>query len=270
MSANLLLHAIRMITDNITEALKASVGPMAILLALLLIVAVLMGLPLGAIGEIGTMGPMMEGDGAMGQPSPEQMMMAGKLGLFSIIGLALYLLVFCWIAVTWHRFILLGEYPSWLTSPAGLPIGPYLWTSLKLVLLMIVIFIPVSVVIGFVISPLMMASPWLAGAVLFLLLGGLFGFLWMRLALGLPAAAIGEHLGIRESWKRTSSFSGPIFGVALLLILMNLVLGLPSLLVGANLLGALLEIIVQWFTIMVGVGILTTLYGHIVEGRPLT
>eukprot|EP01013_Petalomonas_cantuscygni_P003432 TRINITY_DN13609_c0_g1_i1.p1 TRINITY_DN13609_c0_g1~~TRINITY_DN13609_c0_g1_i1.p1 ORF type:complete len:277 (+),score=77.55 TRINITY_DN13609_c0_g1_i1:22-831(+) len=268
MSLNLLLHAIRMIANNIGEALKASVGPMAILIVALLLVAAVLGLPLGAIGEIGSMG-MMDADGTMQQPTPEEMMMAGKLGLFTLIGLVLYLFVFCWIAVTWHRYILLGEDPSWITSPSGLPIGSYLWTSVKLVLLLIVVFVPVSIVLGLIIGPLMMASPWIAGGLMFLLMGGLFSFLWLRTALGLPAAAIGEKLGIRESWSKTGSFSGQILGVALLLIAMNLILGLPSLLVGANLVGALLDLIVQWFTIMVGVGILTTLYGHIVEGRPL-
>jgi hypothetical protein len=34
-------------------------------------------------------------------------------------------------------------------------------------------------------------------------------------------------------------------------------------------LGVLVDIFVQWLTLMVGVSILTTLYGHVIEGRPL-
>ena len=32
----------------------------------------------------------------------------------------------------------------------------------------------------------------------------------------------------------------------------------------------ILQFVVQWTSMMVGISILTTIYGHVVEGRPLT
>ncbi len=258
MSANLLLHAIRMIVNNLGDALKASIGPFALLAVALFLLAGAFDVPLSAVGDLGAQGAGMD---------PQ---VAASVGLFSLVAAVLYLVVFAWVAVTWHRFILLAEYPPIFPSPAGKPIGTYLLKSVQLALLMIVVLIPAGFAAGLLLAPIAMGSPVIGGVAIAVALGGIAGFMWLRLGLALPATAIGESFGIRDSWARTQPMSGTIFGVAVLLILMNLVIGIPAALAGPNIVGVLLDLAATWFTLMVGVGILTTLYGHIVEGRSIS
>lgn len=265
MSANLLMHAVRMVLNNLSDALKASVGPFLVGILILMLVAGAMGLPLSSINQIGQTNSTVDPT----TMTPEEAAAMVSLGLFSLVAMVVYIVVASWVAVTWHRFILLAEYPSTVPSMAGKPIGAYIGRSIVLGLLLVVIAIPVFLVFGLLAGPLMAASPLLFGGLIGVLLGGILGFFWLRLGLTLPATAIGEKLGIKDSWSQTGPMSSVIFGVALLLMLLNFVIGLPGQLAGQNLVGALLGIAASWFTLMVGVGILTTLYGHIVEGREL-
>jgi hypothetical protein len=182
---------------------------------------------------------------------------------------AVLIVVFSWVAVTWHRFILLEEYPGPVPSLTGKPIGSYIWASIKLAIILILAAIPILLIVGLPMASLVAISPLAGSLVGTLLVGGVLGYLWLRIALILPAAAIGETLTIGESWSATARVSGAIFGVAILVMVVNLIVNLPSLLIGGGVASLVLSLIGQWFTAMLGVSILTTLYGHLVEGRDL-
>jgi len=83
--------------------------------------------------------------------------------------------------------------------------------------------------------------------------------------------ALNAQLGIIDSWNQTKPFSGTIVLTALGLTAVHslyFIAGLPPVNQSAMLsIVFLLSLI--WFMLMFGVSILTTLYGYIIEKRPL-
>jgi hypothetical protein len=176
--------------------------------------------------------------------------------------------------VSWHRFILLEEYSGLLPSLAGRPIGAYVWRSILLGLVMVLLAIPLSIVAGLVIAPFMslgVNGVLIGGVLVGIILGTILGWLWLRLAVVLPATAVGKSMKMGESWSATAKLSGKIFGVILILTLLNGAATAVISLIGVqlSLVAQALNIIVTWVQLMIGVSVLTTLYGHLVEGRDL-
>jgi DMSO reductase anchor subunit len=95
------------------------------------------------------------------------------------------------------------------------------------------------------------------------------GWVAMRLSLVLPARAVDRPLSFGDSWAATDPASGAIAMVVLALATLNVVLSLALGQLGFSLATALLSIVVQWFTAMLGLSVLTTLYGALVQRRPL-
>lgn len=100
----------------------------------------------------------------------------------------------------------------------------------------------------------------------------LYAFVWFRVAISLPSVAVGEHMGSMDAWEITSEHSRDILMMSVVIIVLNSVMsmGVATLFGGLPLVAFILRIIVQWTTMMVGISVLTTLYGHIVEGRSLS
>jgi len=115
----------------------------------------------------------------------------------------------------------------------------------------------------------------LGGVIMFILTGFVTVFVVLvigyRLALILPASSVDKRLGLGEAWAATSGATGDIVVLALISAVAAVVIGLPSLVFTGPLLplGILWDAAVTWLSLMVGISILTTLYGHYVEGRPL-
>lgn len=256
MSVQIMRHTIMMVLGNLTDALKASILPFLIAIAITVAVFAIVGLNMDVIVS----GPMT------GNTMPEQS--AGAL-LGILLLIPVYLFVFAWVAVTWHRFVLLEEYPGILPQIGDRPIWPYVGKSLMLAIIFILIAIPLGIVVGIVASPFMALSPFLAGSVVAIVMGLIVSYLWLRWALILPSTALGTNMTMSESWQASSRVSRTILGVSFLLILMNFVLSQIAVLIGANIVGLIISLIVNWFTLMVGISILTTLYGHLVENREL-
>ena len=105
MAWNIIQHAFFIVFGNLKEALKASILPFIILVGIVMAFSALSGLPI--VGE---------------QLNVEAVDNLGSIGLFVILGLVSVMFVFGWVAVTWHRFILLEEYPTIIPSVSGRPI----------------------------------------------------------------------------------------------------------------------------------------------------
>ncbi len=180
-------------------------------------------------------------------------------------------------AIGWHRFVLREELPqSFVGVDQSWPISSYVWTLLKLglvlVLLLMALSIPFSAMLG-------------AGGsgtfVLFALLAGSLGtWLILRLGLVLPASAVGEQLTLRESFALTRPVAGPLVVTTFIMVLLQSipnVLSAPALLfddtsaLRSVFVLALLpvNIVIGWINAMVAIGVLTVLYGHLYENRPL-
>jgi hypothetical protein len=194
--------------------------------------------------------------------------------------------VICWLwaAVAWHRFVLLEEYPTGLFPTwRGSNIGNYFGNSILIFLIMIGVGFAVGIVIGILLA--VVQSPALA---IFLGIGLVFGLSWVatRVGLILPAAAVGEKLGVGESWRATKPVAGqiilPIFVLALASAILNQGLiaafGTTTVIetafgaqpqVTLNAVGTALSLVVTWLQMLLNLALMTTLYGNLIEGRQL-
>lgn len=248
-------HGMDMLLRNIGPALRISVGPF--------LIGVVVTALLGALGLGAAFGPAADfaEPGALG---------AGwGFGLF-LGGLAtavLWLFLFAWVAVAWHRYVLKEEAPGLLPPLRSDLVWPYLGRSILIALILIGVAIPLSLVVGLIAGG--SQSLVLAG-MLGLAMALALGWVGTRLSLVLPARAVESPMTFGESWSATAPASGAILLVVLVLALINVVLGgLFSLALGDNVLSSLLSLVVQWFTTMLGLSVLTTLYGTLVERRAL-
>lgn len=243
-------HSLLMLWRNLSDALKVSVGPVVL-------AVILAGVTLSTSGAT----PQMLVFGVTTGNLP------GSVALALMLVLLIMVLTLASIAVSWHRFILLEEYPGLLPTIGQRPIWTYAGWSMVLGLAMMVALVPALVVAGILGN--IAGQGAIISALLGIALGIYFTFLWLRTALILPAISVGRPIRITEAWTVTGRLSGPIFQAAGILVTINVI--------GSSLLGAIsggvvgiaVELLFSWITLMVGTSILTTLYGVLVEKRDL-
>jgi len=191
-------------------------------------------------------------------------------GPFFLFVLVLLVIEF-WVFVAWHRFVLLEEYPKgWIPAFRTDRILAYFGKALILGLIafgMATILVLGGAAIG--------AIGGQAGAVILVplfVVGWIFIIVSIyRLTPILPAAAIGKPLKISEAWEATQGTGGALVLVlviaAVVQFLMQIVASL-SMAVFAPL-GFVFLLLTMLVMTLVNVSILTTLYGHYIEGRAL-
>lgn len=238
-------HSLRQVFGNMGAAVRVSLVPFV---GLIVVAMVLGG------------GMMLSMQGRMEQG------MAGGMGGGGIVLMALmvviYVAVFTMIAVNWHRFVLLNEPVGWLPKVRADRILAYFGTALVVGLITFVVAMVIVVVAGALGS-----IGWLIGIPLFVVVFALS----LRLSAALPGAALGQGGGLSGSMAATTGQMGTLIALTLIYfgasILCGIVVGLLSLI---PLLGLLINIGFQWIAMLVGLSILTTLYGHYVEKRALS
>ncbi|MGR3623183.1 hypothetical protein [Pseudophaeobacter sp.] len=172
-----------------------------------------------------------------------------------------------WVAVAWHRFVLLEEHGGSLPNFHGARMLSYFFV----ILLMTVVLAVVGAVAGGVAGMLFGSFTPLF---LVVLLGIAVSAMWIfyRLSPLLPAAALGKSMGVKQAWEATSRISGAVLAAALLLIFFSLLSGAAAALVMFQvsvLIGVVMIGVLQWAYTMVGISILTTIYGIAIEGRDI-
>lgn len=187
--------------------------------------------------------------------------------VFGVVGLIGYALM----AILWHRHVLLNGADGGLRPGASL-IFSYFWRAVVVGCVQLLAAIPVTLVIGILGAAFMQTSG--GGAVTSLLtLGGSVIFIWiaLRLSVVLPAAALGHRMAVRESWTVTQPLSGPLWGLAVLLTGVNMLISLLTLGIvpTQDALALVLGTVIFILEGLVFISVLTTLYGHLVEGRSL-
>jgi hypothetical protein len=253
-------HGVSMLLRNLGPALRVSLGPVLIALA---ITAILAALGLGSFGALMATGGEMTEEEALAAVS--QFGWGTVFG--SIIAAVVWLFALSWVAVAWHRHVLLEEKTGLLPPLRQDLVWPYLGRTILLSLILVLLSIPVAFGLGlllaisdsFVMLFIVGVLTWLA-----------LGWVAMRLSLALPARAVDRPMGFGESWNATAPASGGILVIVLVLGVINVILGwlIPAIF-GVGVVAAILSLVVQWFTAMLGLSVLTTLYGHLVERRTL-
>ncbi|MDZ4087729.1 MAG: hypothetical protein U1E69_13125 [Tabrizicola sp.] len=254
MSLRIFLHSLRQVFGNLSGALRVSGVLMLVQFAVFLTLG--RSLP---TDEAGMRQLMMQGE-----------MPWGRIVLSALVSTVLWL----WIIVGWHRYILLNEQPRLVPTFRLDRMLGYFGKSLLVGL----ILLPLALILGFVGGSI--ASGMVQGggkAIPALVVMGLIVYVpvsvvGMRLGTMLPGAALEPGVPVFSGWEATRGATLTILGVMVLSVGFSLVLEF----VGMGVFGdprsvpsLIYELVRQWIIAMVGASILTTLYGHYVEKRPL-
>ncbi len=252
MAFKILLHTFRMIFGNFGQALKVSVGPYAILIGAMMILVAIAG---------------TAGNGSVSQGYT-------TLALLPLVLLPAVFFVTAWVAVSWHRFILLEEYTSLLPAVQNRPIWSYAGKAILLGLIVGLAAVPIFLIMGlFSMGPMSSSSNGsILGTLLFFGIAMIaLSVIAIRLGVALVGTALGKPMPFGDAFRATSSLNGTIVLLSILLAVINIV---PSAFIGYFMLSipaiaTILNFALQWLVMMLGISILTTIYGHVIEDRPL-
>ncbi len=199
-------------------------------------------------------------------PSPSSVALMLVFGILALIGYAL-------MAILWHRYVLLnGAERTEDLRPSGRIFARYVWRAIVVGCVQLLAAIPVILIMGALGAAFIMDNPNEVPALIIGLLGSLV-FIWvaLRVSVVLPAAAMGQVMPVADSWATTKSVSTELWGVATLLTGLNIfvyfITGL--ILPEAGFVAAMVQTLVFIIEGLVFISVLTTLYGHLVEGRSL-
>ena len=245
----LFVRALTLITDNLGPALRLSLLPYGLAVASGIWVALSYPEWIGA--------PL----------DPEAPPPAGFV-LASMGSILLGVLASLWISVGWHRFALLGEEPEgWVPPFHGARVLRYLGRT---VLAFGMAFLAAMAVVTMLVVLLVPLFGETAAA-----LPATVGFfvaclVFYRIGIILPAGAVGRDMRLNEALIATKGQAQTILVLAVLTVGVTLLLRLPTLLEDAGpIVSTLYQFVTGWIALMLGVGTLTALYGHLVEGRPV-
>jgi hypothetical protein len=182
-----------------------------------------------------------------------------------------------WIVVGWHRYVLLNEQPVTVPRFDGAHIWAYFRRSLWIAILMI----PALVVFALLLAglaPVFLSDPGPGGmavaerrfSVIVSLLLIPLSMIALRLSAALPGSALGAPVSVGDAWRATKGESGAFLTLAVLFAAVSYGSGLVGSVVSGSLVLSLLwQFGFGWVSMMVGASVLTTLYGHYIEKRPL-
>jgi hypothetical protein len=240
-------HALRQVFGNLSGALRVS--------AALYLVQVVVGFLLGA--------SMMRaaGDGTMGMGT----------GLQGLVVLVVVVVTGLWIAVAWHRFVLLGEAPGPIPRFPGAPLWAYLLRSVVYGVMMIAVGGLWGAVVGFALAPVLMGNMvgWTLAMALFVYLPVMV--VLFRLTTDLPGAALGVQQPFLSGWRATAGQTGDIAVLAAILIAFSTAAELLGMMIFGRIpvVNLVWGLVISWLQMMIGASVLTTLSGHYVEKRAL-
>lgn len=249
MGFRIFLHAIKLVFGQLGDALRVS-GVLYLVTIMLYGIAFYFAL-----------------QSVMAGGSPDVLWQLNVAGLVSAV-------FYLWIAVGWHRFVLLDE-------PTQLPVPPFrgdrmlayfgrlLQTMLIALVLVVAVMIPGALVAnavqGSANSIIVILPPLVAFVAMFV-----FGY---RLAPMFPAAAVGRPVSMREAWAATRGATGTLFLLAIVSVIGSILIDLPGLALLQLSQGPYLNmawvLVATWVKLMVGISILTAIYGVYVEKRAI-
>lgn len=169
-----------------------------------------------------------------------------------------------WTYVAWHRFVLLNERPDPVLPPFhGKLVWSYFIRSIALAfMLLLMMLIPLVIVIILTVG-LGEAMGTIGIAVV--TVGGFYGF--FRYSPYLTSAALAHPLTMAEARIATQPYSSQLWLVAIIIIVASTAYN--TLFAGASWLPAPVTVILDALLLIIGVSVLTTIYGVAVEERTI-
>ncbi|WP_425084076.1 hypothetical protein [Ruegeria profundi] len=248
------MHSIKMVLRNLKQAIQITLIPALIGGLVIIAFSLLFGI---SFEDIST-----EPNGLPDAASP------GAVTAFLFCVLASLFAIMVWIVVSWHRFVLLEEYPAgFLPAFRSDRMLAYIGRMVMLALLGVIVLIPTMLVIGF----LTQASAAMGILAWLLVVVGL-SVAFYRVSPIMPAAAIGEPLKLTDAWRATDGANGTIVALVVLLVLFQMGLQLLfAILLIIPVIGALVVVFASMLIVpLINVSILTTFYGVFIEKRALS
>lgn len=193
---------------------------------------------------------------------------SGAIALIVIGTIIFQGIITLWVAVTWHRYILLEEatngwIPRWNKS-ANLS---YFYQILKLVLISLVLGLAIGVLVA--ISSGMTSSAsvpfWIFLAILFVA----FAFIILKVSLIFPSAAVETNMGVTDSWSETNPYNKTLLALTIVAVSFGFLSDLAMNSFEENTFTTVFRFVLNAFTGFWALSILTTLYAIVVEGRDL-
>ena len=243
-------HSLRMIFGNLSQVMKITLVPALIAFAFLVSYMVILGITANQFTVL--------------ESGPGAISAGAFLGAFLL--LLILIVVGLWPVVAWHRFILLAEYPTgWIPTLRFDRILSYAGHAILLGLVALVLVLPIGMIMGVTET----AAP-AAGTIFMALVVLALNVIVLRLSPILPAAAIGKPLRMKEAWEATKGANGTILLLLVILSVFQFVLQFAfGFLMLIPVIGVLVMLVGVLISALINVSILTTLYGHFVEGRDL-
>ena len=249
----IITHSVRQVFGNFGPAIRISAVLYVVLWATVLVLDAAFGanLPVSGAGDAAEMTAMK----ALFGPA--------------LLSLVVLLLADIWIAVAWHRYVLKGEHsPGWLPVFQGRRMLGYFGA-------MIAMFLVFGLLVAGTLLVASLATRLIGNGALLSVVPAVFlvlaGGLMLRLSTVLAGYALEPGHRLIEGWEATRGQSLGFFLLALIVgVAINLVQAVTvALLSGTPLLFIAVSFLVQWVVTMVGISILTTLYGHYIQKRAL-
>ena len=232
------IHSLKLIFDNFGQALRLTLLPYLAVSALSLLVFPLSG------GDVRT---------------------ASLLAVVPAIANGITAL---WAAVAWHRFILLDETAvGWVAPLKWDRIAAYFVRSIIVGLLFVPLLIAFAI-LNFTMMGLGGGVGTVAAVVVMIFAVLVISY---RLSPVLVAAALGAPLPIAQAWEATRGHAGEFLGLSVLsLISVGVVAALTWAIGRGNYALAMAwDVIAEWGWRIGAISIITTIYGHYVEKRPI-
>ena len=191
------------------------------------------------------------------------------IGVHEIIAIPFFALGSVWMAVAWHRHVLIvSDEDPHLEPMSGSMLLRYFGVTMLIALIVMgALLLALALLLAVVSSTNIFSTP-LSQQVVAVVAGASVFWLMTRLALPLPAIALGTRLSFRESLRETKPISSGLLifsgAFALITIVLEQLVG-ASAPVFAWIIATAFELI----GIYVGASLLTTLYGVLIQGRDL-
>jgi len=189
-------------------------------------------------------------------------------GVATAVIAVVHLLAIFWIAVSWHRFLLLEETGIGILSKwRWRVVLSYLVQSVLIGLMIVVAMLVFALLVyGLATIGILTAS---IGSLLYPVAFIVASYLVLRLSAILPAIAIEKPISMGASWQASDTIKGAV----LLLVFLSLVISaLPGFLLGMVDLGvavnALGRFAIYLFQLIFSITILTTLYEYLFKEKP--
>jgi hypothetical protein len=193
-----------------------------------------------------------------------------------LVAIIVGFLGFASIAVSWHRYVLLDEVPQGL---AKLRVDRTVWRYFGNMFLIALCIIPLMIPVSIGVTPLMAVNPFVAMAGFFVFVMLVMLPIIYRLSIKLPAVALGRtDFKLGNAWDVSRGNWWPIVGVSVIFSLISwgidlFMTGLSSALYSfmdpaiSFSIEFAANALVNWIVTVMGITMLTSLYGYFEEKR---